>query len=262
MSITDMTPSGDTAPSEPGGPAEGGTSTETTTEPVEAGEGFDLTTAERLDLSQFGDHVVTITVDGKEEVVPVKDLPSMAMKHADYTRKTQEIADMRRQLQPAEALAVALDKDPIGTLKALNEAYNVPSDSDQAEWDEMDPQDQRIAKLEQELQSQRARDARTTIDGEFRQLKEAYGEFDTAEVANYALRNDLSVTDAYRVMNFDTIRTERERLATEAKVVGQKRDAQLPHASGGAQKGAMTPIAAPKKMSLRESYLAALKQAG
>lgn len=260
MTLTDTTPTGDSAPSEMDGTAEVGDTPVEGTEPV--GAAADLETqAEQLDLSQFDNHVVKITVDGKDEYVPVKELPNMAMRHADYTRKTQEIAEMRKRLQPAEALAVALERDPEGTLKALNEAYGLDVGNDNsAAWDDLDPQEQRLMRLEQELQAQRARDARNAIDSEFKSLEQAYGEFDRSEVANFALKNNLTVSDAYRVMHFDNLRAEHERLAKEQQVLAQKRSGTLPSASGGAQKAAVGPASKGKMMSLRDSYLAALKQ--
>jgi len=203
----------------------------------------------------------TIKVDGQEQQVTLEELQSGHMRQQDYTRKTQEVAEMRKRLQSAEALASALDKDPVGTLQALNEHFNVPSD-DGADWDDMDPQEQRMTRLEHELRNMRARDAQSTIDSEFRQLEEAYGEVDRADVANYAIRHGIDVPTAYRAMHFDNLRAEHQRLAQEAKVVGQKRSGQLPTAQSGAQRGAVTPATSGKLMNIRESYRAALKQAG
>jgi|SRR5688500_1814228 len=237
-----------------GTPDEGGNPTE----PVEAATDTNPT-AEQLDLSQFDNHVVKITVDGKEELVPAKELPSMAMRQKDYTRKTQELAELRKRLQNAEALAEALDNDPVSTLKALNEVYQT-APNDDPKWDDMDPQEQRVVRLEQELQGMRAQAVRQEIENEFSQLEEAYGDIDRNEVRNFAIRNGLRVTDAYRIMNFDNVRAEQRRLAEEVKVVDSKR--QLPQSQGGTQRGAVTPATKGKMLDIRESYQAALKQAG
>lgn len=249
MSITDTSVE---VPNESPPPVESGDTP--TSEPVEAAN------QEPTEASDQGERY-KVTVDGAEHEVTLDELRSGYSRQSDYTRKTQELAEARKRLGAAEALATALDKDPIGTLKALNDAYEVNGNEvDQTEWDQMDPQEQRVARLEQELNSMRARDARATIDSEFRALESEFGDIDRHEIANYALKNDLTVSQAYRDMNFESLRKEKERLAAEAKVVDNKRNAQLPHAGSGPQRGSVNPITQGKKLGIRESYLAAVKQ--
>lgn len=229
--------------------APGGIPADTPAEPVEAAS------QEPIEPSE----IHKIKVDGQEVEVTLDELRSGYQRQSDYTRKTQELAAERKRLVQAEALVTALDTDPQATLQALNDAYK-SQETSQAEWDQMDPQEQRIAKLEQELQTQRARDARHQIENEFRTLESQYGEIDRNEVGRFALRNGLNVVDAYRVMNFDNVRAEREKLAKDAHVLDQKRTP-LPHGDGGAQRGAVG--APPARVnSVREAYLEALKQAG
>ena len=199
----------------------------------------------------------TVKVDGQDHQVSLEELQSGYSRQQDYTKKTQEVADMRKRLQSAEALAAAMDKDPIGTLQALNEHFGVGSDEGTS-WDDMDPQEQRLARLEGELQDQRAREVRNEIENDFRTLTEAFGDFDRREVTNFAIKNNLGVVDAYKVMNFESLRSERERLAQETKVLDQKRN--LPQSHGGTQRNSTLPSTEGKKMSIRESYQAALKQ--
>lgn len=242
MSVTDNAPVGDTAPSE---------------SPVDLG---DTPAAEPVEaVSQEPGERYTVTIDGEAQEVSLDELRNGYQRQSDYTRKTQELAETRKRLSSAERLANALDTDPVTTLKALNEAYQIDGMS-QAEWDEMDPQEQRIAKLEQQLDEQRARDARSTIESEFRALESEFGDFDRNDIAGYAFKHGLTVTDAYRVMNFDSLRQEKNRLAEEAKVVDSKRNAQLPHTAGSAQRGAVTSATPTKHASVRDAYLAAVKQ--
>lgn len=228
-----------------------------TSEPVEA---VNQEPSEPVEPTEPGERY-TVKIDGEEQEVSLDELRNGYQRQQVFTKRTQELAEARKRLGAAEALATALDKDPINTLKALNEAYQVGDTKvSQEEWDEMDPQEQRVARLEQELGSIRARDARSTIDTEFRALEAEFGDIDRHEIASHALKNDLTVTQAYRDMNFDNIRQERERFASEAKVVDSKRNAKLPHSGSGAQRGAVSPNTQGKKMSVRESYLAAVKQ--
>lgn len=224
--------------------------------------GAEPPSAERLDLSQFDNQVVSVKVDGQEVEVPVSELPSGYMRQSDYTKKTQELAEARKQLQQAEALANAFNADPMGTLKALNEAYNYSSSSgDEAssDWESMDPTEKRIATIEAQLQTQQAQAANNRIESEFKDLESEYGEIDRNQVTSYAIRNKVTVSDAYRLMTYDDLRKEQQRLSKEQEVLDSKRGAQIVHQGGSTQAGTVVP-ASNKKMSVRESYMAALKE--
>jgi hypothetical protein len=45
------------------------------------------------------------------------------LRQSDYTKKTQELAEMRQRLADAEAITEALRSDPANTLKALGDAF-------------------------------------------------------------------------------------------------------------------------------------------
>lgn len=202
-----------------------------------------------------------VKIGGEEHEVTLEELRNGYQRQSDYTKKTQELADLRKQLAPYEALASALEKDPLGTLKALNEAYKV-SDEKSAEWDEMDPQEQRLVRLERDLEQQRTREARAQIEREFKSLEDQYGEIDRQKIAAFAYKNDYSVTDAYKLMHFEDVQKQAQKQATTAEREEAKRNAQLPHQGGSAQRGALQSSTAGKKMSIREAYDAALKQVG
>lgn len=59
-----------------------------------------------------------IVIDG--ETVTLEEAKKGFMRHEDYTRKTQELADQRRSFQNAVTLWEALENDPITTLRTLN----------------------------------------------------------------------------------------------------------------------------------------------
>ncbi|MGH9963014.1 MAG: hypothetical protein ACREBC_38845, partial [Pyrinomonadaceae bacterium] len=173
------------APAEPSAPVEG-----TPSEPVEAAN------------SEPGE-TYTVKVGGEEVQVTRDELLNGYSRTQDYTRKTQELAEQRKRLAQYEALGDALDKDPVGTIKILEEAYKISPESAQG-WDEMDPQEQKVARLERDLAQLQAREARTYIENEITSLEREYGDsFDRHEVMKYALQNDTDVTTAYKLMNFD-----------------------------------------------------------
>ena len=74
-----------------------------------------------FDVTEYGDKVVRLQVDGEEVVVPVKEALAGYQRQADYTRKTQEVSEQRKQLEFAATLQDALQKDPENTLRLLNQ---------------------------------------------------------------------------------------------------------------------------------------------
>ena len=82
--------------------------------------------AAALDVSQFGDHTVTVTVDGQEVAVPLSEALQGYARQADYTRKAQALSRERDQVQAVSKRAAAFDDlmsqlstQPESTLRAL-----------------------------------------------------------------------------------------------------------------------------------------------
>ena len=71
------------------------------------------------------DPVHRVKVDGEEFEVPLSELVAGYQRSADYTRKTQALADQRKTLADAEALLSALQRNPQQTLVVLAEAYGL-----------------------------------------------------------------------------------------------------------------------------------------
>jgi len=201
----------------------------------------------------------TVKVGGVDQTVTLEDLQSGYMRHADYTRKTQEVSEMRQRLQQAEAIASALDTDPAGTLKALSEAFGVQmgNPAEGFEPEEVDPFDQRLKGIEASLQKQKAAEVRTQIDNEIDTLVNTYGDFDITPVIAHAAQNGMTVTDAYRVMNFDAINAK----AVEAeRIKNEKRGAAV--VEGGAHRTGVTPGTGKPVNSIREAWAQAKKSLG
>ena len=51
-----------------------------------------------FDYTDVADKVVKLQVDGQEVVVPVKEALAGYQRQADYTRKTQELSEQRKQM--------------------------------------------------------------------------------------------------------------------------------------------------------------------
>ena len=72
-----------------------------------------------LEVTELGEKYVKLQVDGEEIAVPISEALAGYQRQADYTRKTQELSEQRKQLQFAATLQEALQKDPESTLRLL-----------------------------------------------------------------------------------------------------------------------------------------------
>lgn len=242
---------------------------------VESGESFEGTPAGDTGTpAEFGEtepvggseqepvgeapQVFTVKVGGVEQQVTLEDLQSGFMRQADYTRKTQEIAQMRQRLAQAEAIANSLESDPEGTLRALAEAFGVVAgeSDDSFEFEEPDPIDQRLRRIEQMEQERQAQQVRAQIDAEIDHLVSTYGDFDLQEVTAHAVQNGMTLTAAYRDLNFDSVATK---VKETQQVVAAKRDAAV--VEGGAHRTGVVAQTKPAN-SIRDAWRQAQKSLG
>ena len=103
-------------------------------EPTEAVEVQAETPEPELDIFDYtdvADKVVKLQVDGQEVVVPVKEALAGYQRQADYTRKTQELSEQRKQMEYAQALQEALQNDPQKTLQLLQQQYGDDFNADE-----------------------------------------------------------------------------------------------------------------------------------
>lgn len=67
----------------------------------------------------------TVKVNGEETTVSLEELRSGYMRQADYTQKTQDVAETQRQAETLQRFEARLDENPEETLLALAEAYDL-----------------------------------------------------------------------------------------------------------------------------------------
>jgi hypothetical protein len=225
--------------------------------PTETVEGTPNVDAPGATGSEGGTY--TVKVGGVDQTVTLEDLQSGYMRHADYTRKTQEVSEMRQRLAQAESIASALDADPSGTLQALAEAFGVQlgNPPEGFEPEEVDPFDQRLKGIESTLQKQKAAEVRTQINTEIDTLVSTYGDFDITPVIAHAAQNGMTVTDAYRVLNFDAINAK---AADAERIKNEKRGAAV--VEGGAHRTGITPGNGKPANSIREAWAQAKQTLG
>lgn len=147
------------------------------------------------------------------------------MMQADYTKKTQVLADERRQfdqertkfdpslVEQAVNLWRQMEVDPIGSLDKLREYYETqgiyePKDEATLKL-EMERRDLEAEKqkLEQEKQQRLQQEAYNSIDAQLTKAAETYGEdFDRAKMIQFMIDNKtVDVDYAAKALNHDAI---------------------------------------------------------
>lgn len=191
-----------------------------------------------LDVTQYGDHLVTMKVDGEEIQVPLSEAISNGMRQADYTRKTQEIAAHKQRLAAVDRLEAALREDPKGTLKALEQAYGIGAEAETEPEGELDPLEAEVKQLRQWQETQEAQARREAVDNELAAVRDTHklgDDFDDEALFAYAIENRIPSLDvAYRAMSFE----QRESAKETRKQEVTERKRQAPKVEGGARKPA------------------------
>lgn len=208
-----------------------------------------------------------VKIDGQEHQVTLEDLQSGYMRQADYTRKTQELAARRQQLTQAEAIAVALERNPQETLRALQEAYGIPTQTADPNVVEepLDPFEQKVMELDRLMQQQQLAQQQEQIDRELTSLKTEHGDFDEMELFTFAVQNNISNLNnafwAWRGPQAVAARAAAEAKAAEeaARLAEQKRS--LAGIEGGAHRSGIA-AGTGKPSSFRDAFLAAKQELG
>jgi hypothetical protein len=235
-------------------------------------EAVDNLTQEEIDLlpvDEVGDKYVSVTVNGEELKVPLREALAGYQRQADYTRKTQEISEQRRQIQFASAIQEALQNDPKGTLELLSRHYGIAQEAEQDDPLLDDPQAKQFRELEQRVRSFEEQKAYEQLERTIQTLQNRYGDdFNSEEVVAKALALGSSDLEAvYKQMSFDKVWQEAQavreartkRQASEQQTVAAKRTAAVADNGGSA---ASANVSAAPITSLRDAYEAAKRQMG
>lgn len=70
-------------------------------------------------VTEISPDELEVEVPGVEEPVPLRELIDGYLRQSDYTRKTQQLADQRKQYEDAIRLWEALQEDPVGVVRRL-----------------------------------------------------------------------------------------------------------------------------------------------
>jgi hypothetical protein len=222
---------------------------------------------ELLPVDEYGDKYVSVSVGGEELQVPLKEALSGYQRQADYTRKTQELSEQRKQVQYGVALQEALQNDPNGTLALLSQHYGVAQQPSEEEELYMDPVEKQYRQLDQRLAAFEQQKAMDQLERTVQSLQTRYGsDFDASEVVAKALALGSSDLEAvYKQVAFDrlyedasAVRHLREKKAQEQTQVTQAKRQASVVSSGSSASSA--DVSAKPITSLRDAYEAAKRQ--
>ncbi len=226
-------------------------------------EGAEPRQPSHVDLDAMGDHLVAIKVNGIEMEVPLSELRNGYMRQQDFTRKTQLLAERRKEVETAERILAAYQADPKSTVRMLAEQAGIESD-DFAQFDDDDPVARKIAELEREIQTVRKREVEREIDREVGELKSRYNVDDSEveDLMRFAASRSLDLQSAYKLLHFDDAHSALQqalaRKKAEEQIIEEKKAAGAVHLGVGssAATGGKTEVVE-RPRSIREAYLLA-----
>jgi hypothetical protein len=224
-----------------------------------------------IDIDGFADKYVKIVVDGEELEVPLKEAVSGYQRQSDYTRKTQQLAEERKNVQFAQAIQQALDNDPSATIELLKSHYGLEQTDSFDDDDDLfaDPMEKQYRQLENRLRSFEEQQAMNELERNINGLQQKYGEdFDANEVVAQALALGTTNLEAvYKQIAFDRLyskdKAQREvqqrKAQQEQKIVQAKRTSGI--VAGGSSSQSSSADTAPIN-SLRDAFSVAKRQLG
>jgi len=244
------------------------------------GQGEDEAPARQyLEVDDPDNRWVRTKVDGEEVEVPFSEFQRGYSREADYTRKTQALAQQRQEAEFGLRLQAALAADPQATIKLLAERYGSQQQAQQPEPEFDDPLERQLYEERQARMSleerinQRETDEQLgrTIEG----LRTQYGatDEDLRVVVTTAQQQNLGIEALpmiYKMMAFDRIQASVQAYQAQqaAEAEKQQRRVAAKTAAGqvisnGQGAGNLTDRASTgAPMSLRESIEAAFEQSG
>ena len=204
-----------------------------------------------LDIDEYADRYVPVKVDGEQLEVPLREVLQGYSRTADYTRKTQEVAEKAKQAEYALAVQRALQAQPEETLRLLSRQYGVELESqspppqrgweqpsyDDGDFDDdpyADPVQRRLDQQERLLQEMQRRDQEREADVTLRAavggLQRKYQLDDTTvqEVVSTALQAGMGPGQfemIYKNLAFDRAQRARELGVQQRAEQNQQREA-------------------------------------
>lgn len=86
------------------------------------------------------DQLVTVKIDGKEEQIPLKEAIAGYQRQADYSRKTAQVSEMRKQIE-AEAQQVQMERVQYAQLLSALQQQLATSVQQEPDWEKLYSED-------------------------------------------------------------------------------------------------------------------------
>jgi hypothetical protein len=225
---------------------------------------------------------VRTRVNGEDIEVPYSEFQRGYSREADYTRKSQDVAQLRQEAELGLRLQAALQADPQATIRLLQDRYGRSEQQPtQAEPEFDDPLErqlhqERVAReaLEQRLN---AREADETLQRAVGDLRTQFGanDEDIRNAVTFAYQNQWPVEALpmiYKTMAFDriqaTVQAHRDAQAAQAAEATRRQEAAL-RANGMVAQGTGAPTnglgerqLGDQPITIRQAIEAAFEQAG
>ena len=243
-----------------------------------------------LDLDDdVANRYVRVKVDGQDEEVPLREALSGYSRTADYTRKTQELAQQRQAAEYALTVERALRAQPAETLRLLAQQYGVefgqqaapqqaPGYEDPDDNPYLDPTERRLAQVERQnqlLQQQwEQRQANEHLQATVGSIQQRYqlSQNDVREVVSTALQQGLgpeSFDTIWKSIAFDRAMTLQQQNAQRQAAANAQRQAaganaqQLIGNGGSATRAGTSPAPANTgPLTIAEAFAQAERQLG
>ena len=197
-----------------------------------------------------------VQIGGETIDVPLDELAKGYLRTADYTRKTQQLAAQRRDLQDADQLIGALERNPAETLRVLARHYglgDVTEEAGQPRYEEAPPEVVQLHELQAWKAQMEARQREALVDAELARLHSTYGDFENEELFGFAVQNGIAnLETAYRAMHYGG--------NGKPKVDKRKTAGQM---AGNGHRANVVPKAPPERISsFHDAYQAAKRELG
>ena len=216
---------------------------------------------------EYADRPVKLNIAGEEIDVPLKEALAGYQRQADYTRKTQELSEQRKQVQFGSALQEALQNDPKSTLELLKQHYGLEEQQSSEDELSLDPVEKQYRQLESRMKAFEQQKALQDLEKTVESLSRKYGDaFDADEVIAKALATGNSNLEAvYKQTAFDRIfeqnvtanQVKAKKADDEKAIVQAKRDATVV-SKGASAKSA--DVSSKPVTTLRDAFELAKKQ--
>lgn len=195
----------------------------------------------------------TVKVNGAEQQVTLDEALAGYQRQADYTQKTQALAE-------AERLWTALQRDPENTLRVLQDAYGIGVEAEDDE--ELDPEERRWREVEAFMQAQHEQAMQAQIDAQLAGLHQRFGDFDDNALIQHMVDHSIADFEAgYAHMQFQAQQLAQQQKQQADAQVQQQKAAAPPVAGGhGVQGGAVVAGAQGPAGSVAEAWAQAKQQ--